>query len=294
MPSFISSSRVVLISAASLLVAYALGVEFLRPVVTLYPDQNAYNLARAERALIGEGMLSTILVGSSLGVRLPDDWLPGDWMNLSLGGKGAATGLALVEKAGLRPARILVEINTLDQPLDQALLIEAPTPIPLALRKWIRGLRLEYRPINLLLSSFGRLRGSAHNAVASRSLESACDALPAPSVADVVSPDIVARETQRQLTAPVSGDLGQRLAELKAAISRLKARGIEIVLIEWPVAPAIAAAPRQTAVRDAVKDAFPDFKLISFPLAPLRTEDGLHLAPVSARRVACDLVLKQA
>lgn len=289
MPSFISSSRVALATAAAVLIGYAAAIELLRPRVTLYPDQNAFNLARAERALIGEGRPRTILVGSSLGARIPDDWLPADWLNLSLGGESAATGLALIEKGTLSPARVVVEINTIDLPADPSFLTEAQGPIPLALRSRIRGLRAEYRPINLLLSGFGALRAGANLPVGPRSLAEACRELSQSGLSDSISQDIVSRQVDSLLTAPVPRDLGPQLADIRSTFARLAGRGAEIVLLEWPVDPALADAAKASAIRRAVRQAFPNLGFVSLSLPSLQTEDGLHLAPISARRAACEL-----
>lgn len=287
MPSFISNFRVVLGWAVAAVALYAAAIEIGRPRITLYPDQQAYNLARAERALLGEGEPSTVLVGSSLGVRIPDDWLPEGWLNLSLGGMGPTTGLALLEAGGLQPRRVVVEINTVDVPLDSALQAEASGPIPLVLRRAVRGLRIEYRPVNLLLSGFGALRPGVHQSPGPGGLKAACEALP--QTPDAVAADVVAREVERQLQAPMPADLDRRVSELKAAVERFGGRGTEVVLLEWPVDPRLVAAPRQVAIREAVRNALPGLRWVSLAPGEFQTEDGLHLAPLSARRAACVL-----
>ncbi|MCU4180042.1 hypothetical protein [Bosea sp. BH3] len=269
---------------------YAAAIEISRPRITLYPDQQAYNLARAERALLAEGHPSTVLVGSSLGVRIPDDWLPENWLNLSLGGMGPTTGLALIEAGGLRPRRVVVEINTVDVRLDGNLQAEASGPIPLALRKAVRGLRIENRPINLLLSGFGALRPGSHQSPGPGGLKAACEALP--RTPDAIAADVVAREVERQIQAPVPAELDRRVSELKVAVEKLSGRGAEVVLLEWPVDPLVAAAPRQVAIRAAVRAALPGLRWLSPAAGELQTEDGLHLAPLSARQVACALELE--
>ncbi len=288
MRSFISSSRAVLGWAVAAVTIYATAIEIGRPRIMLHPDQHSYNLARAERALLAEGTPSTVIVGSSLGVRVPDDWLPRDWLNLSFGGKGATTGLALLEASPLRPRRVVVEVNTVDVPMDKVLAAEASGPIPLPLRRSVRGLRIEYRPINLLLSGFGALRSGAAPSPRSGNLQAACEALP--RSADPTSQEVVAREIQRQLEAPVPAGLDRSVSELQAAVSRLAMQGTEVVLLEWPVDPQVAAGPRQTAIRNAVREAMPGLRWVSPKPNEFQTEDGLHLAPLSARRVACELV----
>lgn len=290
MPSFISSSRTVLLTAALALALYGTVIAAWRPTIHLYPDQDAFNLARAERLLIGEGRTGTLILGSSLGARIPDDWLPTDWLNLSFGGKGAATGLAVLRASPTRPRRVLIEVNTLDLPPDQAFLTEAEGPIPLFLRAWLPGLRAEYRPINLLLSMAGRGRGGPNAQRPPGSLEAACRALQADVVGDVVSAEIVRREVAAALSRPVPAALAGSLAALRPEIASLQAEGVEVVLFEWPIDPALMQAPRATAIRTAVTQAFPTLRFISLDGAGLETEDGLHLAPLSARRAACAFV----
>ena len=290
MPSFISSSRAVLIAAALALALYGAVIAAWRPTIHLYPDQDAFNLARAERLLLGEGQPGTLILGSSLGVRIPDDWLPAGWLNLSLGGKGAATGLALLRGAPARPRRVLIEANTLERAADPAFLRDAAGPIPLFLRDWLLGLRAEYRPINLLLSIAGGWRAGPNARRAAGTLEMACRALQSSAERDVVSMDVVGREVARALPQPAPPGLAENLAALRPQIAALQAQGVEVVLFEWPIAPALAQAPRAVAIRIAVANAFPTLRVVNLDSDGLETEDGLHLAPLSARRAACELV----
>lgn len=289
MPSFISSSRAVLIAAGLALAIYGAVIAAWRPTIHLYPDQDAFNVARAERLLIGEGRPGTVILGSSLGVRIPDDWLPADWLNLSLGGKGAATGLALLREARERPRRVLIEANTLERPADVTLLKDAAGPIPLLLRAWLSGLRAEYRPINLLLSIAGGWRAGPNARRPAGSLETACLALQSSSLRDAVAVDVVRREIARTMSQPAPPDLAESLAALQPEIAALRAQGVEVVLFEWPTDPELMRAPRAIAIRTAVAKAFPMLRFVSLDTGGLETEDGLHLAPLSARRAACAL-----
>lgn len=291
MPSFISSSRAVLVAAGLALAIYGGAIAAWRPTIHLYPDQDAFNLARAERLLIGEGRPGTLIIGSSLGVRIPDDWLPADWLNLSLGGKGAATGLALLRAVPTRPRRILVETNTLERAADATFLKDAAGPVPLFLRAWLPGLRAEYRPINLLLSMAGGWRAGPNARRAAGPLETACLGLQSSSARDVVSVDIVRREVARTLSQsqPAPPELAENLAALQPEIAALQAEGVEIVLFEWPTDPELMRAPRAMAIRVAAATAFPTLRFVNLDTSGLATEDGLHLAPLSARRAACAL-----
>ncbi|MGO4677943.1 hypothetical protein AB4Z40_34235 [Bosea sp. 2YAB26] len=289
MPSFISSSRTVLVTAALALAIYGAAIAAWRPPIHLYPDQDAFNLARAERLLIGEGRPDTVIVGSSLGVRIPDDWLPKDWLNISLGGKGAATGLALLRAASTRPKRVLVEANTLERATDFAFLKETVGPMPLSLRAWLPGFRAEYRPINLLLSIAGGWRSGPNARRAAGDLESACLALQSSSGHDVVADDVVRREVARAVSQPAPPELSQSLAALQPEIASLQAQGVKVLLFVWPTDRELMRAPRAVAIRMAVAKTFPMLRLVSLDAGGLETEDGLHLAPLSARRAACAL-----
>lgn len=272
------------------LATYAAAIAMWRPTVHLYPDQDAFNLARAERLLIGEGHPDTVILGSSLGVRIPDDWLPADWLNASLGGKGATTGLALLRTSSMRPKRVLIEVNTLELTADPAFLKEAAGPIPLSLRALVPGLRAEYRPINLLLSMAGRWRGGPHARRPAGNLQAACLALQSQAEGDAVSAEIVRREVAQLLSRPTPDNLAASLATLQPGIAALQAQGVAVVLFEWPVDPALMRAPRATGIRSAAVKAFPTLRFIGLDAVGLETEDGLHLAPLSARRAACALV----
>ncbi|HEV2552938.1 MAG TPA: hypothetical protein VGV17_04145 [Bosea sp. (in: a-proteobacteria)] len=290
MPSFTSSSRTVLVTAALALAIYAAVIALWRPTIHLYPDQDASNLARAERVLIGEGDPHTVILGSSLGVRIPDDWLPAGWLNASLGGKGAATGLALLRASSMRPRRILVETNTFDLGPDLAFVQDAQGPIPLALRTWVPGLRAEYRPINLLLSLAGRARGGAHAHRGSGSLAEACLSLQAQVQGDIVSAEIVGREVARLTARPVPSGLVARMVDWRAALRAEQERGVEVILFEWPVDPEVMRSPRAAAIRTTVAETLPTLRFLRLDGEGLATEDGLHLAPVSARHAACALL----
>jgi hypothetical protein len=290
MPSSISSSSRILAAAVAILVIYCLAVEVVRPAVTLFPDQDAYNRARAERYLVGHPA-DTILVGSSLSVRMPDDWMPENWLNLSFGGKGATTGLALISASPVLPKRVIIETNTLALPRDDAFLGQLQGPIPLPVRRLVRGLREEYRPINLLLSLSARFRtGGALVPRGDRPLPEACKGLIDGAATDSVQQEVVRDRLAMAVQAQAAPDAAAQVRATSEVIEGLAARGVDIVLLEWPVHPDLAAAPASVALRKIVSDAFPGRSGISLDPLRFQTEDGQHLAPFSARRAICELI----
>jgi hypothetical protein len=280
---------VTLVTTVLALALYATVIAWWRPVVRLYPDQDAFNLARAERALIAEGRPQTVIAGSSLGVRVPDDWLPETWLNLSLGGKSGATGLALLAMAPAVPKRVLLEVNTLELPADDAFVGVAQGPLPLPLRRLLPGLRSEYRPINLLLSVAGDWSGGPNRPRSAGPLDQACERLATDPARDAVSAEIVAREVARVLPLTAPAELERSLTALRPAVAALQAKGVEVVLFEWPTEPALLQAARASAIRERTVAAFPGLRFVRIDGTGLATEDGLHLAPLSARRAACAL-----
>ena len=289
MPSFISSSRPIAISAIAALVAYAAIIEIVRPKISFYPDQDAFNLVRAERYLLAGRPHDTVLLGSSLAVRIPDDWLPDDWLNLSFGGMGAQTGLSLLRQPGSQlPRRVLIEINTFERETEPGFETAARGPIPLAVRRLVRALRAEMRPVNVLLSAFGEARTPPLLKRVGRGIDEACTALLTSSERDAVQTDVVARQVAGGAAAEQNAD-GLAIAARRVgdSIRALRARGVEVLLVELPVDPGLEG--RVTARRQALAVAVPDAPIVRFDPAQFQTEDGEHLAPLSARRFGCRL-----
>ena len=288
MPSFISSSRPIAIAAFAALAVYAAIIEVVRPKISFYPDQDAFNLARAERFLIAAKPYDTVLLGSSLAVRIPDDWLPDDMLNLSFGGMSAQTGLALIARNRDVPRRVLIETNTFDIDIKPEFEAAARGPIPLGLRRLVRALRAEMRPVNLVLSEFGEARTPPLLKRGSRGLAAACATLLASPERDGVQPDVVARSVAGEAGVEQNSvGLAAAAARLADGVRTLRARGVEVAFVELPVDSALGA--RTDARRQALAAAVPDATFLRFDATEFQTEDGQHLAPISARRFACRL-----
>jgi hypothetical protein len=87
--------------------------------------------------------------------------------------------------------------------------------------------------------------------------------------------------------------LQRTLRELEADVRAMQKRGTHVVLFELPIHPSLEDMPRARQIRTAFRQTFPDLVFVSADdLArgePIRTVDGVHLAPDESSRVAASL-----
>jgi CTP:molybdopterin cytidylyltransferase MocA len=285
MHSFISNSkaplrRLILPSllwCAGIFTAYSLAVMRLPVAVTVTATTGEQNQMAAQRYLYADHPIDTVLVGSSLTARLPDEALGPRLFNLALSSLGPATGVQIVLRKPQRPLRVIIETNVMLADVDRSFEDSIFAEPGHSLRGVFPALREEYRPMNILLNL---VRGSeARNR--QRLLDRRADL-----------------DVQKRMTAvfrtdydkPVAlDDMDRRLTAFKALVEPLQRAGVEILLAEMPIADDLQQTRLMAALRDRVNAIFPPAQYRRLDLhaaGPVETEDGLHLVYRDAVRIA--------
>jgi hypothetical protein len=268
---------IVFVVAVFLLFAGYAGLVRLAPEprVAVYPNLAERNIGEAQHVIFGRGGPPVVLVGSSLASRFQYRTFDRCFRNLALAGQSSLTGLALLAASDIRPRVVLIETNVLHRDLDSAFLSDVEGP----LKRRVSVFQAGNRPVNLVTSYLTSLRYPNELAFVAAA-ESAVD----PRVVEL---GLSLQVKQYAITIdPLT--LQARLDEFRAAITRLQADGVQVILFEMPVDPALREAPRAVQIRRAMRQTFPAldyWDLATWPgIDPIRTRDGLHLVLADALR----------
>lgn len=218
-----------------------------------------------------------VVVGSSIGGRLPVEALVGDrdkGINLCFDGSNARLGLELLAAAGVYPEWLFIEANTLTLP---------PSPNEATLRaafsgfasRWSRAvpfLRAENRPVSLIYSVFKQRadrRRAAGMAVPDLNAE---PRRPGPGLSPV---------------KPVSDSATTTaLTEWRSRLRPFRERGAQVVLVMLPDGGQDRARDYALA-RALAADGFPFFDLKgTWPEEVFAYSDGIHLVRPAAEALA--------
>jgi hypothetical protein len=301
---------------AVLFVIYNLILVAARPEVDIYFDAGTAAAVLGERYLYGP-TADAVIVGSSLSRVLPR--LPEHYYNLAMFGGSPATGLEIVLRKGDHPKVVIVESNYAMRPIDRTIIDDLLEPAHFELRKLVPALRVEYRPLQMLIPLF--------DPAVQRKIEDASwqdlgllihqirsltpfpgagkTAAKAPPPAEP-GPQPVDEEETPGLGAAVA-DLrdayadadGRRqpataraIAALSGQVAELRRRGICVVLVRFPIHPEVAATPYMSYGAAMMAAAFPaDGDWLSVANGDgYGTRDGLHLTVESSARYASGLI----
>ncbi len=234
--------------------------------------QHQANVIRVERVWHRKAAADTVLVGTSLAARLPGSALGSRFDSIAQSATGPMTGLKLVERMPHAPRLLYVELNMLHQGLDHEVLDYFGSEPMASLRSWLPLLRQSEQPVNLFLSWVTSRRPEAPAAGDESRLATGLAYLK-PQNETEMSPDV----------------LKSKIEELKRCLAGLRSRGVEIVLVEFPVHPQVRASRRYTQNFNALSEAFPD-RDWAWVRPPMDKDwpvtDGLHLTSAAAEAFA--------
>ena len=237
--------------------------------------QHQANVIRVERVWHRKVATDTILVGTSLAARLPDSILGPAVDSLAQSATGPMTGLVLVECMPIPPRCIYVEINMLHQGVDRETIDYFRCEPMASLRTWMPLLRQSEQPVNLFLSWITARRPDA------------------PAVADQSRLNAGLAYLRSQNETEMAPDvLNGKIDELRRSLRELRARGVKIVLVEFPLHKEVRGSRRYTQNFRALNEAFPDrdWAWVRPPNEEWPVTDGLHLTSEAAAAFARVLV----
>jgi hypothetical protein len=271
----------VLLTAAIVFTAYATLVQLIPFRIEKGQNQGDTNMIRAQDYLAKPDS-DTVLAGSSLAFRLPLSVLGPHIANLALAGGTPATGLVLLERSMQRPKLVLIEVNMLARPADQAA-VQALLGFPQRqLRGSLRAFRTGYDPVNVTERALQALLHKTDE-----------DLIPQP---DAIR-QMIASQRLTMSRPPDAGMLRRNLNEAAALISKLEARGIRVGFFEMPIDSNLTDLPAEKILRQAVWQRFPAGRFCWLALGVpggAHTLDGIHLLSDDAALVAGQVVKQRA
>jgi len=269
-----SQSLRILIVAAVLCGLWSV-VRIQLPKPELAETNYTANRMRIERFLEGPKP-KCLIVGTSIAGRLLPSYFKGSGLenivNLSLDGASPITGLQLTLGQPKTPDLVLLEAHRLWNPVraNDHQLLALSQGMDRRLHSEVTLTKADSRPTTVL---YGWLKSHQHQEGG--------------------------QVTEAKGPVNASGVLKTvpRPEELIRAVHELEARGTKVVMIRLPVGRENPVDPKgQDDVDLLVKDlGLPTIDLYRQSLEwaePIRYSDGLHLAPESARRLACALALQ--
>lgn len=229
------------------------------------------NRIKAERFIHAPaGSCPAVITGSSLAYRLDLDSFPPGTVNLGFGGMSIHDGLALIERSGKRPERVLIESNILFRDVDGTFMDALFAHGAYELRRWVPMLREENQPSGVLygwLRSHGRSTDTAH---------------------DTTSAPVEAMLTEQEGEYAVLPDAAYQEAcirRLEAHVRALDSLGTEVIFFEVPIHERLVDSRLANLSRNLVREHFPDHRFVRMPEGTRwRTTDGLHLIGPDAAR----------
>lgn len=239
------------------------------------------NTIKAERYLtLPESHGRILMVGSSLANNIRTEWVGDDVASLALSGGASQTGLLIANRASATPDIALVEVNeTLSRSVDHELVRRLFGRWG-TVRRWIPALREEYAPVSVLVSAMkrhGRRSGSSADSERKKALSS-------PSREALIKSSL--KRQSRGLSRSDRADITTGARLLKEQISRMRTRGVRVVLFDVPGEPGVRATLRQRQISQLLKSTFPPERYEWLPDPPRRdwvTSDGGHLITPDAR-----------
>ncbi|MEA2903863.1 MAG: hypothetical protein QOI12_1250 [Alphaproteobacteria bacterium] len=285
----------VVIGALAIFAGYNVLLAVVRPQATPSSDLGMRNRVVAERYFDG-GVAPAVIVGSSVGFRLSPDFLQADALgpriyDLALGGGSAASGLAIVLRKDDLPRTVVVETNFGYRADDPVLLRELVAEPRLTLRRHLPALRLENRPVDLLITSaWSWLRTTIVRPPGAAT--PAPGAPDEPAIAGFADRLAVTLSQNISVPAPLRAEIETGFDQLGERVDALRVRNVRVILMQFPMHPTIAASTLQQYSLGQAQKRFPPERYEWFPVADdasYRTDDGLHLTRPSGHRLATAL-----
>jgi hypothetical protein len=231
------------------------------------------NRIRIQTYLYARTPYRCVILGSSMGTRIPASALDSNDINLSLSGDNALTGAEIVKRAGHFPRCLIVELNaTLNRQLNTELVAQQTEGIAHFFRKYMPMVREGYQPIVLL--------GSALKKKTSVGVKP-------DQVAANFNEHLDSRKAIETKVLPAE-EWAETLAALDERLSFLQAQGVRVFLFDLPRHPDLVYSVQGQAVQATAHARFKGrFEWIeSDPDLAYQTEDGQHLTTSSGLKFA--------
>ncbi len=258
-----------------ILLVYTLIIKLLPDDLDTGQHQWNENLIKAQNYLYNEANINekTIIIGSSLSVRLIMDSLSNHFINMALGGLGVFDGLSIINHRKEKPKRILIEMNKILREEDEEFSKTIFSPPGYYLKKYIPALQEKNQPV-------GVVKGLLFNL-----LEKKTNKPNKIEIQPKINEKILSRAISTHSKAPLKSKLRNVFGKLKEQIDILRQNGVSIVFFELPIESVLHNLEEPTIIRQSFLKEFPksDYEYIEQPnCKDFYTTDGVHLSEKSA------------
>ncbi|QIG92804.1 hypothetical protein [Bradyrhizobium sp. 6(2017)] len=235
---------------------------------------DALNYATAAR-YVNNSSHKAVIVGSSLSVRMSDDYLASaNIENLALSGESAVTGLKIAAEATPAPKVVLIEANILVRRVNKDLIDKLADQTSV------------FRPVRAVAQYYETLMHAPKSKEDARvRVDRLIASPPSSSSGTELAPQILA-EAQ---AVPQQEAVHRTIADIRKFKAILESNGAIVLLFHMPCSPEYENTPLATRSTELASDAFPstsDWLNIAVDQSQLRWTDGIHLDPRSAALVA--------
>ncbi len=264
--------------ASAIIAAYTVALQLVPNDIIPRGYGDKDRLIKVENVIYRRSKPKTVIVGSSLAALLSEDVLPDDWANVAVMGGSALSGLEIIERSGLKPQAVVLEMDMMMRPPDDQLLKEVYSQPMHTLRNHVPPLRLRNQPLSLL---YGFIEKRKSRLILVRNEKSYTFGL---------------NHFRKAFSTPMPrGLVRSRMDLLRTYLARLTKAGITVYFVRFPLDPQIAGLSQIRAVDKAAKAYFPAsrYKWIAVPPdSEFVTTDGIHLDSNGIAQIASILIEK--
>ena len=234
------------------------------------------NTIRAEELLYSEETVDVLLIGTSLTVRLNQDFLPEGYYNMGLSGGSIYSGLKIATHLESSPKLVIIETNYLLNNLDSSWISSLVNPFRFRLKKYVPVFQQKYHPFSgvagPVMSEAGKLLlgkvDRQENTVVNKKL-----------FEKTLTKKQRSWEKKYEVTA-----IQQKLKELKKYCEQLEQAGVKVLLHEMPMHTSLSESTKMKQIREHIMEFFPPHYFIPrLSSEEVTTSDGNHLSTNSAK-----------
>lgn len=227
-----------------------------------------------------------VIIGTSLTDKLCRDSLPPNVYLLTFPGQHMFDGLTMLDRTHTFPKRVFIEMNSVLNTWDTALVDYLFRLPDYPLRSHIAALRGGYQPEALLRRRFGQWISSVAGLFAAYIFHPAIRVLHIQNK-QVVDQQFYTNKLKDRLNHASDSFAAQRFSRLKYFVDKLTAGGSQVYFFRVPVSPEILATRSEALLTRDFASYFPDGRYhycMQHPGENFTTTDGLHFDDSSALR----------
>lgn len=267
--------RRVLIYFSLLLISYVLLIQLWAPAIPVSENQETNNIIRAEHLIYNE-QPDAIMVGSSLIGEFYRYSNAESIYFLPQAGGSAIEGLDLLRLKEIAPQVILIETNALYVSRRPEFASKLNEGVAASLAESLLAFRTQYRPTNIFLSIFHRLKHSGGESAPHKKVNK-------------MALDLRLQNLGEMYAEPKDwSDYDESLKHVLDHILYFKGQGCRVVIVEFPIHPELIETRFHSERREKL---FKQFEAVDITIIDLnnydRAEftDGIHFSGETQERL---------